>query len=90
MDGQKRVWQMLLWLLVWSDTADQKYDDWIKQIDQTWSLHRPELEEDVDPVEDDVGQLGAEGEILQEEGNEGGSGVGVLNSQFVVHKVLKL
>ena len=88
MDGQKRVWQMLLWLLVWSD---QKYDEWITRIDQTRNTgSRPELEEDVDPVEDDVGQLGAEGEILEEEGNEGGIGVGVFNSQFVVHKVLKL
>ena len=49
----------------------------------------PELEEDVDPVEENIGELSTEGQVLEEEGDEGGLHIGVLHPKLVVNKVLK-
>ena len=49
----------------------------------------PEFKEDIDPVEDDVRQLSAEGKILEEERNEGGADTGVTFTQLIVDEILK-
>ena len=49
----------------------------------------PQLKEDVYPVEDDVGKLSTEREVLEKEWNEGRFYVCVFNTQFVVNEILK-
>ena len=48
----------------------------------------PQLEEDIYPVEENIRQLSTQGQVLQEERDEGGLHVGVLHTQLVVDKVL--
>ena len=49
----------------------------------------PNVHEYVDPVEDDVGQLGRDADELHEVGGEGDIGMGVIFAQLVVDKILK-
>ncbi len=49
----------------------------------------PDIQEDVDPVENDVGHLRCESDVLQEVGSIGdGVFLCVVGHQFVVHKIL--
>ena len=52
-------------------------------------LFLPQSVEDIDPVEDDVGKLSTESEVLQEEWDKGGLHSGVGLPKFVMNKVLK-
>ena len=51
--------------------------------------HILNVHEYVDPVEDDVGQLGRDADELHEVGGERDIGMGVIFAQLVVDKILK-
>ena len=60
--------------LDWILPEFEEEDEWFqyeRREDEKRREQLPEFEEDIDPVEDDVGQLCAECEVLQEEGDEG-------------------
>ena len=57
---------------------------------RTWSRFLPDFEEDVDPVEDDVGDLRREPDVLQEVRRPRVvTQLGRVRAQFVRHEILQ-
>merc|ERR1719192_689031 len=71
------------------DGDDQDYDLYEHRPHNPWRQVITQSVEDIDPVEDDVGKLSTESEVLQEEWDEGGLHSGVGLPKFVMNKVLK-